>query len=250
MQFASLGSGSKGNSSIIKSKNTTLLIDCGFSLRQMEIRLQRLNINPETIDAILITHEHSDHICGTTRLANKYNIAVWASKGSSQKIALEQINIINIHQDFTIKDCQITPVAVPHDTKEPCQFVITSGEFKLGILTDVGHITSHIINCFNGCNGLMLETNYDEQLLQNGLYPEFLKARIRGNFGHLSNQQAGEFIKSIDISRLQKITLMHISQNNNSNKLAFETINNVIGNKISSPILADQETGFDWLEIN
>ena len=171
-------------------------------------------------------------------------------KGSSQKIALEQINIINIHQDFTIKDCQITPVAVPHDTKEPCQFVITSGEFKLGILTDVGHITSHIINCFNGCNGLMLETNYDEQLLQNGLYPEFLKSRIRGNFGHLSNQQAGKFIKSIDISRLQKLTLMHISQNNNSNKLAFDAINNVIGNEISPPILADQETGFDWLEIN
>ena len=96
----------------------------------------------------------------------------------------------------------------------------------------------------------MLETNYDEQLLKNGLYPEFLKARIRGNFGHLSNQQAGEFIKSIDISRLQKITLMHISQNNNSNKLAFDTINNAIGNEISSPILADQETGFDWLEIN
>lgn len=249
MRFCSIGSGSKGNGTLIQKGATCLLIDSGFTVKDVEFRLAQKGLTPLDLTAILVTHEHSDHIKGVGPLARKYRIPVYMSHGTAQYEALGKIPVlkyIDPHQDFEIGSLLITPVVVPHDAREPTQFVVTDHVSKLGVLTDLGCITPHIINVFNGCSGLLLETNHDVSRLRAGPYPPKLKRRVEGSLGHLSNWQAADLLRQLDVSQLQYLIATHISEQNNSLDLVLEALNSATGRTADEIIIAEQSTGFEW----
>ncbi len=249
MRFASLGSGSRGNASLIEVGNTCILVDCGFSLKQINLRLERLNKTLEDIDAIFLSHEHQDHIQGANSLIQQTQIPLWASSGTANYLTKpDNLFLFGSRQKCKIKDIEVTPIIVPHDAAEPYQFILNSDNHQLGILTDTGHITSHILDEYSGCTALMLEANYDNEMLQSGTYPKSLKLRISGNFGHLSNQQSVDFLNKLDTSRLQHLALMHISEKNNTIELAKNAVKTSVEIKCSLQT-ACQENGFDWIEL-
>jgi len=251
MQIASLGSGSKGNATIVNHDKTTILVDCGFSLRQFEQRLSRLEVSPQEIDAILLTHEHSDHGSGVAGLSSKFNIPVWSTVGTARAIFDDSFsyNEVSGGEPAQIGCFEILPVTVPHDAGEPVQFIfchIDSGK-KLGILTDTGHITNHIISAYDNLDGLLLEFNYDQAMLDKGPYPYPLKQRVSGDFGHLSNEQSIYLLRQINTTSLNCLIAAHISENNNSPGIVERQLNQL--DTIPSPILASQESGFGWINI-
>jgi len=251
MQIASLGSGSKGNATIVNHEDTTILIDCGFSLRQFEQRLARLDIEPEDINAILLTHEHSDHSNGVARLSSKFNIPVWTTVGTARAVFDQFFNYNEVcgGEATSIGCFEVLPVTVPHDAGEPVQFVFrdTSSGKRLGILTDTGHITSHIIKAYDHLDGLLLEFNYDQEMLDTGSYPYPLKQRVSGDLGHLSNEQSIYLLQRINTLSLNCLIAAHISENNNSLAIVEQQLRQI--ESIPSPILASQATGFGWTVI-
>ncbi|MEE8058305.1 MAG: MBL fold metallo-hydrolase [Pseudomonadales bacterium] len=251
MYVASLGSGSRGNATLVKSNNTLLLVDCGFTIKETERRLQRLGHSPDDIDAILVTHEHSDHIKGVGPFARQYKLPIYLTHGTAQYNGVSKhptLNQINTHRSFSIGDIDITPVAVPHDAREPCQFVFRVADKTFGLLTDLGSITPFVIEKYRQCDALMLECNHDLPMLSMGPYPASLKQRIGGQWGHLSNQQAANLLQQIEVDRLQHLMICHISEKNNTKVLARAAMTEVYGEK-ESLILADQELGIDWLNV-
>ena len=251
MRFSSIGSGSKGNSTIIEYDDTVILVDCGFSLKVTEKRLGLLGISPSKINAILVTHEHSDHIRGVSALAKKYEIPVMATAGTSKFLrnsSALNLTCIDTQSDFHIENLTVTPVLVPHDAREPVQFIIRGGLLTFGILTDVGAITEHIIELYQCCDGLMIESNHDEDMLLNGSYPRSLKNRVSSNWGHLNNKQMLYFLKNIELEQLQELVIGHISENNNSVALVKETISE-ISKELLSVSYATQNEGFDWIQL-
>lgn len=249
MQFASLGSGSKGNSTLIETDGTAILVDCGFSMRETERRLQRLTREIEQVSAILVTHEHGDHVRGVASLAKKYDIPVWSSRGTAKAAKLENLkqwNCIDIHQQFEIDAIQIQPIPVPHDAKEPCQFIFSDGDWRLGVLTDTGSITPYIEEQYSACDAFILEANHDEEMLANGSYPTSLKHRVGGNYGHLNNGQAKDLLNAIDISKLQYLVASHISDKNNTVALARNKMSEAIDADASWIDVASQDEGLDW----
>jgi len=251
MQIASLGSGSKGNATLISHDKTTILVDCGFSLRQFEQRLLKLEISPNKIDAILLTHEHSDHSGGVARLSAKFSIPVWSTVGTARAVFENDFsyNPLCGGESAQIGCFDILPVTVPHDAGEPVQFVfchVASGK-KLGILTDTGHITNHIIKAYDNLDALLLEFNYDQTMLDTGPYPYQLKQRVSGDMGHLSNEQSIYLLRQINTSGLNCLIAAHISENNNTRQIVEQQLNQL--DTIPSPILASQESGFDWINI-
>lgn len=252
MRFCSIGSGSKGNCTVIQEGNTTILIDNGFTLKEFEFRLAQKGLTPLDITAVLITHEHGDHIKGVGPLSRKYKIPVFCSHGTAKFDGLGKIptlKVIDSHDPFTIQALTVTPVVVPHDAREPTQFVVENEDKKLGVLTDLGSITPHICDVYSGCHGLLLETNHDVQMLRAGPYPAKLKARVEGPLGHLSNEQAGQLLQNIDHSQLQYLVATHISEQNNRLDLAVGHISASFSWSADSIIIARQETGFDWCEL-
>lgn len=251
MRVASLGSGSKGNATIIQQGATTVMVDCGFSLRQCELRMQRLGIEPESLDAILVTHEHSDHSAGVERLSERYGIPLWTTVGTARAVLQNGLDFNRLSEGtvVSIGELQVLPVTVPHDANEPLQFVfedLNSGK-RFGILTDAGHITSHMVSCFGALSGLLLEFNYDEQMLENGPYPPMLKQRVGGQHGHLSNSQSVELLNQIERQLLECLIAAHISEKNNSPQLVAEVIQAV--DQLPEPIIASQNEGFGWISI-
>lgn len=251
MRFASLGSGSRGNGTLLENGNTCLLVDCGFTLKETERRLRRLGRSPDDLSAILVTHEHSDHIKGVLPLARKYGVPVYASNGTAQYDTLAKLpgyREVNTHAVFRVGDIEITPVAVPHDAREPCQYVFADGKRRLGLLTDLGSITPFVCEQYSQCDALMLEFNHDCELLARGPYPPMLKNRVGGDWGHLSNEQAADLLGSVQRERLQHIVMAHISEKNNTVALAEAALRQAMAS-LDTAISADQENGFDWLEI-
>lgn len=249
MQFASLGSGSRGNCTLIETDGTAILVDCGFSMRETERRLKRLAREIEQVSAILVTHEHGDHVRGVASLAKKYNIPVWSSRGTAKAaklVELQSWQCIDIHQTFEINNLQIQPVPVPHDAREPCQFVFSDGDWRVGVLTDTGSITPYIEEQYSSCDAFILEANHDEEMLANGPYPVSLKQRVGGDYGHLNNQQAKNLLSSIDTSKLQYLVASHISDKNNTTELAQETMSEALDTGASWIDVATQEEGLDW----
>lgn len=249
LHFASLGSGSRGNATVIRSQNTLLLIDNGFTIKEVERRLQQLGHSPDQLDAILVTHEHSDHIKGVGPLARKYQLPVYATHGTCHYEGLQRgiaLTTISPHRNFTIEDIDITPVAVPHDAREPCQFVFSCADVTVGLLTDLGSITPFVVDQYQSCDALMLECNHDPAMLSTGPYPPSLKSRVGGLWGHLSNQQAASLVEQIESERLQHLVLSHISEMNNTEALARAAISAICPNE--SLLLASQDDGTDWLE--
>ena len=253
LRFASLGSGSKGNATVVESQDTCVLVDCGFSTREVEKRLQRLQKNPQDLTAILVTHEHGDHVQGVARLSRKYELPVWMTAGTysrcRQRDEYPFISVFNSHQVFSIDALEINPFPVPHDAREPVQFVLSNGSQRLGILTDTGSITAHIRQMLDGVDALLLEGNHDLDMLMNGSYPQQLKQRVAGRTGHLSNEQAAGLLQDIDCSGLQHIVAAHLSEKNNHPDRVLESFSDALNCTVDEVELASQETGFDWKNI-
>lgn len=257
LKFASLGSGSKGNATLVECSDTLVMVDCGFSVRETRRRLQRLGRTLEDVAAILVTHEHGDHISGVMPLARSAGIPVYMSKGTALAVSGSRHSTANVHietinagQGFALQALQVLPVAVSHDAQEPCQFRFTSENCRhLGVLSDLGEVTPGVIAAFSRCHALMLESNHDPGMLENGPYPWSLKQRVAGARGHLSNQQAAAMAASLDKARLQHLVLSHLSEQNNSPahvRAAFAAGGH---ENVDALAIASQHSGFDWLEI-
>jgi phosphoribosyl 1,2-cyclic phosphodiesterase len=252
MRFASLGSGSSGNCMVIEQASTCLLLDCGFSLKETILRLERLALSPDRITGILVTHEHDDHAKGAFKLAEKLNIPVWLSYGTRvmterymPKSAV-QMNVVDSHTSFDIHDIQITPYPVPHDAREPTQFTFTDGKHKLGVLTDAGESTPHIESMLSGCDALVLECNHDLTMLEQGPYSYTLKKRVGGQLGHLDNDSAAVLLEKLDNSKLKHIVAAHLSVKNNTQYLAKKALSQALNCEVDWIGVATQSSGFDW----
>ena len=253
MRFASLGSGSAGNCLVIEQATTRILLDCGFGERELVKRLQRLNLEPDQITGILVTHEHDDHAKGAFKFAAKYSIPVWLTHGTmkmSERYLPENVkvtlNIIDSHTKFHIDYVEITPYPVPHDAREPTQFTFTDGQTKLGVLTDAGSSTQHIEQVLSGCDALVLECNHDLNMLENGAYPYSLKKRVGSRLGHLDNASAAALLAKLDSSKLKHIIAAHLSAKNNTPELAKNALSQVLNCAHDWVGIAAQETGFAW----
>ena len=254
MRFASLGSGSRGNSLIVDAGDTKLLLDCGFSTRAMTAKLARLAISPEEISGVLVTHEHSDHISGVFKFASRFGVPVYLSHGTHLaahrgRSPLPDCHLIDSYAAFSIGSVEITPFAVPHDAREAVQYVFSNGKQRLGVLTDCGSITPHITEVLGVCDALVLECNYDPNLLAASSYPKTLKCRIAGNLGHLDNGQAASLLSIIETGKLQHIVAAHLSEQNNRPELAVKALSAVLNCTEDWVGVACQENGFGWRQV-
>lgn len=256
MKFASLGSGSEGNALLISTQSgttkTTVMLDCGFGIRETERRLERLQMTPGDLTGIIVTHEHQDHVGGVFKFARRHRLPVWLTFGTYQATR-DRCDDVEIHfcrdgAAFAIGDLELSPYTVPHDAREPVQYVASNGALRLGVLTDAGHATSHLIAALAGCDALMLECNHDRQMLRDSTYPPSLKQRIGGDYGHLSNQTAGEILHELDKSRLKRIVGAHLSLKNNTPELARTALTDVVADRIEV-MIACQEEGFAWVGV-
>ena len=253
MRFASLGSGSRGNATLIEVGQTRLLLDCGFSETETRKRLGRFDLSPADLTAIVVTHEHSDHINGVGAMARKNQLPVYLTHGTAaadKTGVLPERHLFHSHDVFSIGDIELHPFPVPHDAREPAQFVFSDGTQRLGVLTDVGSSTPHIIQMLSGCNALMLECNHDVEMLADGPYPDSLKARVGGRFGHLNNEQAKDIITELDTSQLRYVVAAHISDKNNTPYLARTALAEGLSCDEADIQLAEQASGFAWHELS
>ncbi len=254
MRFASLGSGSQGNALVVEAGGTRLMLDCGFGITESAARLGRLGLEPSDLSAILVTHEHDDHIGGVARLARKYELPVYLTYGTltaleSERAAVTEITIIDSHTPFAIGDIEVRPYPVPHDAREPAQFVFSDGSATLGVLTDAGAATPHIATMLSGLGALVLECNHDSDMLASSNYPLSLKRRIASRFGHLANDTAAQLLASLDCSRLRHLIAAHLSQQNNTPALARAAMADAMGCAPEWVGVATQDEGFGWREI-
>jgi phosphoribosyl 1,2-cyclic phosphodiesterase len=274
LRYKNLSSGSTGNATLVETSNPTgkpsrVLVDCGMRLSRLLELLAQAQVLPTEIDAIFITHEHSDHIGCVTQLASRYSIPVWASQGTHA--ALQDIqskrrtkqpthsqlvpgfeSLIRIASDtcsIEIDGLQLCPFTVPHDAREPLQLTCSDGNVKLGILTDLGHASRHVLDQLVDCNALLLESNHDEEMLSNSKYPAFLKARVGGDFGHLSNAQAAEVLRNVMHGNLRHVSAAHLSQQNNHPSLAQSALAAVMGCMPAEILAACPESGTPWLTV-
>ena len=230
------------------------MVDCGFSVKDSIKRLERLGKTPEDISAILVTHEHSDHWKGVLPLATKYGIKVFMTagcfKGTKANLSDYQvIQLIDSHICFNVGEIEVKPVPVPHDAREPVQYILSNGHHKLGILTDIGSITPYVSAVYNNCDALIVEANHDLNMLRNGDYPSFLKERVGSQWGHLNNEQTASLINSLTQDRLQHLVIAHISLRNNDIKLVKSQIEPIFKGK-GSIHYACQNQGFGWLNLD
>jgi phosphoribosyl 1,2-cyclic phosphodiesterase len=252
MRFASLGSGSRGNATLIEAGGTRLLIDCGFTLAEARTRLERLGVAPESLSGILVTHEHGDHLGGVARLARLCGTTVYLTAGTLaawNDARVPAIQRISPHDRFSIGAIDVLPFPVPHDAREPCQFRLEHGGLRLGVLSDAGHVTAHMRDMLSGMDALMLECNHDPQLLARGPYPPSLKLRVGGSWGHLANAQSADLLRGIDTTRLQHLVLTHLSETNNAPQLARDAACAALQRDEDWIVCADQAQGSGWREI-
>lgn len=264
LRFGCLGSGSEGNGLLVEARETgrttRVLLDCGFGVRDAERRLGRLGVDAESLDAIVVTHEHGDHVGGVERLARRHAIPVWMTYGSFVasrvggagpfKPALDiEVRLIEAHAAFAVGGIELRPFPVPHDAREPAQYVFSDGARSLGVLTDIGMPTTHVEAMLAECDALVLECNHDAGMLERGSYPPVLKARVGGNYGHLENGQAEALLGRIRHDRLQHVVAAHLSRQNNTPEFARAALARALGCAPGWVGVADQDEGFDWRSI-
>lgn len=255
LRFASLGSGSEGNALIVEvtvaATTTRVMMDCGFGLAETEARLARVGLDAEALDAIVVTHEHSDHIGGVARFARKHKIPVWLTHGTAKvlresSLPTALLHYVDPHEVFAVGDMEVTPYYVPHDANEPVQYVFSDGASRLGVLTDTGTLTAHIESTLSGCDALVLECNHDLDMLMSGPYPVSLKRRVAGKFGHLDNATSAGLLRRIDCARLKHLIAAHLSKSNNTPELARAALAGAMGCAEDWIGIADQAEGFAW----
>lgn len=255
MRFTSLGSGSEGNGLLVEVGRSRVLLDCGFRLKDVVFRLERVGVDPASLDGILVTHEHEDHAGGIGPLARKFGIPVYITWGTlaalgDERSKLPCVNVIDSHTSFAVGDVAVQPYPVPHDAREPVQYVFSDGAKSLGVLTDVGISTPHIEQTLSGLDALMLECNYDEDMLRKGPYPPSLKERIAGRHGHLANQAAARLVGALDCTRLQHFVAAHLSQQNNTPAQVRALMATALDTTPDWVTVASQAEGFGWRDVN
>lgn len=227
MQYAALASGSNGNSYYIANGQDAVLIDVGINTKHMELRMAKLAINPASISAIFITHEHSDHIRGLSVFCKRYQIPVYITagsyKGSRLHLPDHLVNIILPNAKIEIGTLQVYGIPKYHDAQEPCSFLVSNGTYNIGVLTDLGRACDNVKHVIKHADVLLLEANYDEQMLEKGRYSFYLKNRIRSGWGHISNKLSLDVFLENRTQRLQHLILSHLSGQNNTVELVHET---------------------------
>src|SRR5258706_15560518 len=256
LRFASIGSGSKGNCLVAEVGKTRVLLDCGLAPRETERRLASIGLAPSDISGILVTHEHDDHAGQAYPFAALHRLPVWLTHGT--QVAMAEFGKVPGDVDtrtilgrdaFAIGEIEVRPYTVPHDAREPVQFVLSDGAFRLGVLTDIGASTAHVEATLSGCDALVLECNHDLDLLWGGDYPKWLKERIAGPFGHLSNAASENLLAALDRSRLKHVIAAHLSHQNNRPELARAALASAMGGAADRIGPATQEEGFAWREL-
>ncbi|MGH8686394.1 MAG: MBL fold metallo-hydrolase [Burkholderiales bacterium] len=256
MRFASLGSGSKGNCLVAEAGGTRVLLDCGLAPRETARRLGRLGLGPADLDAVLVTHEHDDHAGHAYAFAALHALPVYLTHGTrrAQEDAGRTADGVELHAiegqaPFEVGAIRVEPFTVPHDAREPVQFVLGDGARRLGVLTDLGAPTAHVEAMLSGCDALVLETNHELELLWAGDYPKWLKERISGPFGHLDNAASGRLLAAIDRSRLKHVIAAHLSHQNNREALARAALAQALGCAEDWVGVATQGDGFAWRDL-
>jgi len=256
IRFKSLGSGSTGNATVVQARSgfgaaTHLLVDCGLGIRALDKRLGQAGMLAEQIDAIFITHEHADHIGCARSLAARERIPVYMSEGTWLGLGQPDfdglLRIACDSVDIEVGGLQVRPFTVPHDAREPLQLTCTDGTSRLGVLTDLGHATPHVIGHLSGCATLLLECNHDPEMLQAGPYPHFLKRRVGGDWGHLANEAAAAIAQAVLPHGLRRVVAAHLSEQNNKPELARAALESALGEAVEIHV-ADGPTGSGWLE--
>lgn len=260
LRFKSLGSGSSGNATLVETQSgahtTRLLIDCGIRLRDLEARLIEAGTCAEDLNAIFITHEHGDHIGCARSFVKRYATPLWMSQGTWLAVSDEawapHQHLLNVARDgctIEIGDLQALPFTVPHDAREPLQLRCTDGQRHLGIATDLGHPSSHVVASLQGCHALLLEANHDPEMLQASSYPSFLKQRVAGPWGHLANHAAAKLLANVKHDQLSYVLAAHLSERNNTSELARASLSEALGCAPSDIGVADPITGSDWIQV-
>jgi phosphoribosyl 1,2-cyclic phosphodiesterase len=251
MRFATLGSGSRGNAVLVESGGTRVLVDCGLAAREAQRRMEELGASPDDLAAILVTHEHGDHVRGVATLACRFGIEVWATPGTWRQAGAENLPRLRLFSGhdaaFRIGDFAITAFPVPHDAREPCQFVLEGAGRRFGMLTDAGRVTRYIRDLLRECDALLLECNHDPEMLRAGPYPPSLQERVGGDFGHLSNDQAAGLLDSLPHAQLRHLVVAHMSEKNNRPDLARSALLGVSADLAPRLTLAGQDRPSPWL---
>jgi phosphoribosyl 1,2-cyclic phosphodiesterase len=261
LRFTSLGSGSSGNATLIEAqprdgaRTTRVLVDCGLAPRQLAARLASRGVLLADVDAVFITHEHSDHVGSVLAVQRRHGIPVWASAGTWARATarLEDAPSCNVACDgeaIVIGAITVLPFAVPHDAAEPLQLTCSDGERRIGILTDIGAPNDAVALALQDCDALLLETNHDPALLAAGTYPAWLKRRVGGHRGHLSNAQSAALLDACRHDGLRHVVAAHLSQQNNRPELALAALRAAIGAVRTQLSVADATTGCAWVEID
>lgn len=256
LRCALIGSGSAGNATLVQAGATTVLVDCGYSIRSFEERAAALNFDPAALTAILVTHEHDDHVGGVDALSRRYGVPVYATRGTrvANEVRIGPLpdwQEISSHASCRLGDLEVVPVPVPHDAREPSQFVFAAGAARLGILTDIGSLTPHVIRQYRTCDAMVLEFNHEPELLQKSAYPSRLKKRIGGDYGHLSNAQSRALLRAIGGQRLRHVVAAHLSERTNHPDLVVQALEAAVaedGLPISFSIAAQHEVR-PWFEV-
>ncbi len=258
LRFRNLASGSGGNATLIEGRGGAharrLLMDCGLSLRQLDLRLAAAGTGAQQLDAVFITHEHSDHTGCVLKLAQRERIPVWMSEGTWQAMGAPDLGgLLRIARDgqpIDLGELQALPFAVPHDAREPLHLRVSDGATHAGLMTDLGHVSEHVLRHLQGCHALLLEANHDLDMLHGGRYPVFLKRRIAGPYGHLPNDASAELLRSLRHPGLRHVVAAHLSAHNNQPQLAQAALAQAWGCMAEDIIVADQRAGTGWIDAS
>jgi phosphoribosyl 1,2-cyclic phosphodiesterase len=258
MRFSSLGSGSGGNSTLVEASQgitcTRVLVDSGFSERELGKRLTRAGCTPGDVDALFITHEHGDHVGCALKFAQRHRIPLFTSRGTWRAIGRDGFDMGLLHlarsgMDIALGDLSLRPFSVPHDANEPLQLCLHDGAAQLGIVTDLGSAPDSVAQALQACHALLLECNHDEGMLRAGPYPAMLQRRILGSHGHLSNAAAAELLSRCRHDRLSAVVAAHLSESNNTPALARAALADILGGRAEDIRVADPALGFGWLPV-
>ena len=257
LRFKNLGSGSTGNATVVEGRSDTqvrrLLIDCGFGIRQLQGRLAQAQLQIEDLDAVFITHEHSDHIGCAQAVALRYGIPVWMSQGTHAALGQPDFgNMLRIAHDMAPIDLgtfEARPFTVPHDAREPLQLRCSDGASHLGVLTDLGHASDHVLQQLQGCHALMIEANHDPAMLEASRYPLFLKRRVGGPFGHLANWVTADILRAVRHPGLRTVVAAHLSSKKNLPLIAQETLAPALDWPAQAIHVACPATGTPWFPV-
>lgn len=257
LRWCCLGSGSEGNALVVEARAglfaTRVLVDNGFGPRALARRLARAGLGIDDIDAVFVTHEHSDHAGGVGALLARRRMPLLCSRGTRDAARLDGDHVdwrpLRAGHAVDLGALQIVPYAVPHDASEPLQLVVSDGARRFGLLTDIGAPTEAVVRMLDGVHALQLECNHDARLLAGGDYPPFLKARIAGDQGHLSNAQAAALLAAVERAQLSVVAAAHLSRSNNRPALARAALAAVLGCADDDVLVADQDAGLDWIVV-